>query len=84
MPRCYLLALGWKTREDTPALAAVRINRAEGWAVTQASVRKRVCCSAAKNAWSRICRVLTMAGWLDGITDLMDMSLSKLLEMVKD
>ena len=63
VPRCYLLALGWKTREDTPALAAVRINRAEGWAVTQASVRKRVCCSAAKNAWSRICRVLTMAGW---------------------
>ena len=25
-----------------------------------------------------------MAGWLDGITDLMDMSLSQLQEMVKD
>ena len=24
VPRCYLLALGWKTGEDTPALAAVR------------------------------------------------------------
>ena len=37
-------ALGWTTGEVAPVLAAVRTSRAEGWAVTQASERKRACC----------------------------------------